>query len=136
MTSAGRNPEELWGNATRSMAAALLWLAFCSQAARRWTVVKTIRPSSLEFVYDEESASLHQREARVCPETDYPLNRDGALLVRDPGDGAVHRIDLDRLRSGFQAMEHAHPDLWRALMHRRYDEAMAEAFLRCCLHGR
>lgn len=91
-------------------------------------IVKYITPPKLNFRTDPKT---------VYKYLDYPLNRDGAVLIKSTEDPQKQGlwINLDTIKRGLELMAEKQPKHWADFMKEEDDGSTADVFLQLCLFG-
>lgn len=99
------------------------------QGAKYWLdIVKEVEPE--EWTYNDGDTTKRYLHT-------YPLNKGGALILRDmEGDSSKkYRLDLPMIQKGLEVMARQEPEQFSYILDENDDEVTADIFIQCCLFG-
>lgn len=92
-----------------------------------------ITPSEPKPILDQD-----KKNAKVWKHCDYPLHKDGAVIIEDKeeGEGKQYVLDINKIKKGLQIMAEKYPRHFDDFMNQDYDATTGDVFIQCCLLGK
>lgn len=92
------------------------------------------KPPQLEHTLDRLGGRAAS-ECYVYRYCDYPINKDGAVVVMDTEEGKGYEINLDTIRAGLKVMAEKFPEHFADLIGEDDDATTSDVFVQCCVFG-
>jgi hypothetical protein len=91
-----------------------------------------------EYITPKNPVSYCNIDNQIFPHIDYPLNEDGAVILKDleDGDKKKYRLDLKSIQNGLQVMADKYPKHFADFASENYDAVTGDVFIQCCIFNK